>query len=73
MQTTNQPNNRHLDGHYTIFGEVVTGLPIARAVNALAKGRPDRTADAGAGAFIIDSGQLRRGAPVTDDMLRGRR
>ncbi|KIZ05729.1 peptidylprolyl isomerase D (cyclophilin D) [Monoraphidium neglectum] len=59
----------HLDGSYTIFGEVVTGLKVVKAVNALAKGKPDNTANADDGAFIIDSGQLRRGAPVTQEML----
>jgi hypothetical protein len=63
----------HLDGSYTIFGEVVTGLDVVRAVNALAKGRPDNTATADAGAFIIDSGQIRRGAPVTQAALDSRR
>ncbi|GBF94044.1 peptidyl-prolyl cis-trans isomerase D [Raphidocelis subcapitata] len=63
----------HLDGSYTIFGEVVSGLEAVRAVNALAKGRPGAAATAEEGAFIIDSGQLRRGAPVTADMLAAAR
>jgi hypothetical protein len=67
------PPRSHLDGSYTIFGEVVTGLETVKAVNALAKGRPDNTADASAGAFIIDSGQIRRGAPVAPAALASRR
>jgi hypothetical protein len=42
---------------------------VVKAVNALAKGKPENTANADDGAFIIDSGQLRRGAPVTKEML----
>ncbi len=93
----------HLDGYYTIFGEVVTGLQVRRwlfpaspapqqkfpghsmsptpphtsqvvkAINALATGKPDNTATADDGAFIIDSGQLRRGLPVTERQLKGKR
>ena len=37
---------------------------VVRAINALAKGKPDNTANADDGAFIIDSGQIRRGLPV---------
>ncbi|KAI8467349.1 MAG: cyclophilin-like domain-containing protein [Monoraphidium minutum] len=48
----------HLDGYYTIFGEVVTGLKVVKAVNALAKGQPENTATADAGAFIADSGGM---------------
>lgn len=63
----------HLDGSYTIFGEVVSGLEAVRAVNALSKGKPGATATADDGAFIIDSGQLRRGAPVTAERLAAAR
>lgn len=48
----------HLDGKYTIFGEVVEGFDVVQQVNALAKGMPENTAGADAGAQIISSGQL---------------
>jgi peptidyl-prolyl isomerase D len=56
----------HLDGAYTIFGQVVAGLDVVDAVNALAKGQPDNTATAAAGARIADCGELRRGTFVPD-------
>jgi hypothetical protein len=36
----------HLDGHYTIFGEIVEGFEVAQAINRLAKGKPDNQAGA---------------------------
>lgn len=49
----------HLDGHYTIFGELVTGWDVAERINQLARGKPDNTAGRDAGAKITDSGQIR--------------
>eukprot|EP00775_Hariotina_reticulata_P010533 gene10533-10693_t len=51
----------HLNGHYTIFGEVVDGLEVIDAINALAKGKKDNTATAEDGAVIVDCGQVRKG------------
>lgn len=48
------------DGHYTIFGELVSGWAVAEQINALSRGRPDNTATADAGAQIVNSGQLKR-------------
>ena len=48
------------DGHYTIFGELVSGWSVAEQINALSRGRPDNTANADAGAQIVDAGQLQR-------------
>ncbi|GIL50027.1 hypothetical protein Vafri_6343 [Volvox africanus] len=49
----------HLDGHYTIFGEVVEGFEVAEQINALARGKPSNTAGPEEEALIVDSGQLR--------------
>mmetsp|Transcript_31020 Transcript_31020/g.68824 ORF Transcript_31020/g.68824 Transcript_31020/m.68824 type:complete len:370 (-) Transcript_31020:184-1293(-) len=49
----------HLDGHYTIFGEVVSGFEVALKVNALSKGKPENTAGTEVNAVIVDSGQIR--------------
>ncbi|KAF8072652.1 cyp6 [Scenedesmus sp. PABB004] len=51
----------HLNGHYTIFGEAVDGHDVIDAVNALARGAPENTATADAGAVIVDAGQGPRG------------
>ncbi|PRW45561.1 Peptidyl-prolyl cis-trans isomerase D [Chlorella sorokiniana] len=56
----------HLNGHYTIFGQVVSGFDVVDAINALSKGKPDNTATAADGAQIVDSGQLRKGTIVPD-------
>jgi peptidyl-prolyl isomerase D len=56
----------HLDGAYTIFGQVVAGLDVVDAVNALARGQPDNTATAAAGARIAECGELRRGTLAPD-------
>eukprot|EP00899_Mesostigma_viride_P006836 jgi/Mesvir1/16153/Mv08424-RA.1 len=48
----------HLDGHYTIFGELVSGMDVAYKINALAKGKPQNTAGIEEDAWITDSGQL---------------
>uniref|UniRef100_A0A061QJN8 Peptidyl-prolyl cis-trans isomerase cyp40-like n=2 Tax=Tetraselmis sp. GSL018 TaxID=582737 RepID=A0A061QJN8_9CHLO len=56
----------HLDGKYTIFGQVVEGMDVVEAVNRLAGGRPGGTADATAGAVIVDTGQLRPGLPFPE-------
>mmetsp|Transcript_44655 Transcript_44655/g.113025 ORF Transcript_44655/g.113025 Transcript_44655/m.113025 type:complete len:391 (-) Transcript_44655:100-1272(-) len=53
----------HLDGKYTVFGQVVDGMDVVRAVNALAKGKPDNTATAAERAVISDCGQIRPGLP----------
>eukprot|EP00877_Chromochloris_zofingiensis_P014813 jgi/Chrzof1/9586/Cz04g08140.t1 len=49
----------HLDGKYTIFGEVVEGFEVMDAINALSHGKKDNTATAEDGAVIVGSGQLR--------------
>lgn len=49
----------HLDGSYTIFGEVIEGFDVVDAINALSFGQKDNTAGPDAGAIITDSGQLR--------------
>lgn len=51
----------HLDSHYTIFGQAVTGFNVIDAVNALSVDKPDHTATAQDGAVILDCGQLRKG------------
>ena len=47
-------------------GQVVRGLDVVDAINALSLGRKDNTATAAQGALIADSGQLRRGTLVPD-------
>lgn len=54
----------HLDGSYTIFGQVVAGLEVVDAINALSKGQPENTAGPDAGAVIVDAGELRHGTIV---------
>jgi peptidyl-prolyl isomerase D len=49
----------HLDGSYTIFGELVSGWDVAMRINNLASGQPENTAPQDAGAVIVDSGQIR--------------
>ncbi|MEW5299052.1 MAG: hypothetical protein WDW36_002102 [Sanguina aurantia] len=49
----------HLDGHYTIFGEMVEGWEVAEKINALATGKTDNMAGPEEGAIIVDSGQIR--------------
>jgi len=56
----------HLDGHYTIFGQVVSGFDVVDKVNALSIGMPENTANAEAGAVIVDCGQMRKGTLVPD-------
>lgn len=51
----------HLDGHYTIFGQVVSGFDVVEEINALSRGKPENTATADEGAIIADCGELRRG------------
>ena len=52
----------HLNGHYTIFGEVVEGMDVVYAVNKLSKTHPkpgaDNEADMSAGAVVKDCGQI---------------
>eukprot|EP00884_Botryococcus_braunii_P000580 jgi/Botrbrau1/10522/Bobra.7_1s0006.3 len=57
----------HLNGHYSIFGEVVDGMDVVYKVNALSKGKKDNTAGREEGAQIVDSGQLRRGKPYVPE------
>lgn len=51
----------HLDGQYTIFGQVVSGFEVVDEINALARGKEENTATAEAGAIIADCGELRKG------------
>ncbi|KAG2487798.1 hypothetical protein HYH03_013642 [Edaphochlamys debaryana] len=51
----------HLDGHYTIFGEMVDGHNVAEAINALAHGQPNNEHSGSQDAIVVDSGMLRRG------------
>lgn len=51
----------HLDGDYTIFGQVVSGFNVVEEINALSRGKPENTATADEGAIIADCGELRRG------------
>ncbi|MEW5312149.1 MAG: hypothetical protein WDW38_003798 [Sanguina aurantia] len=51
----------HLNGHYTIFGEIIDGLWITELVNALAHGQPDNSWMNTKDAAILDSGQLSQG------------
>ena len=54
----------HLDGHYTIFGQVVSGLEVVDEVNRLSVGKQDNTATREDGAQIVDCGQIRKGTIV---------
>jgi len=56
----------HLNGKYVVFGQAVSGFDVIDAINALSKGKPDNTADASAGAVIMDVGQIRKGTLVPD-------
>lgn len=47
-------------------GQVVSGLDVVDAINALSRGKPDNTAGPDAGAQIVDSGQLRKGTLAPD-------
>lgn len=49
----------HLDGHYTIFGELVSGEDVAMAINKVSMGKPDNTAGKEEEVIIKDSGQIR--------------
>lgn len=49
----------HLDGLYTIFGELVTGEHVAMAINAVSRGKPQNTAGPEEEVLIVDSGQVR--------------
>ena len=48
----------HLDGHYTIFGEVVEGMEVVFKINALAKGQLQNELQDRELVKIVDAGQL---------------
>ena len=48
----------HLDGHYTIFGEVVDGMDVVFRINSLARGQPGNELQDRELVKIIDAGQL---------------
>eukprot|EP00195_Chlamydomonas_chlamydogama_P010277 CAMPEP_0202891464 /NCGR_PEP_ID=MMETSP1392-20130828/1511_1 /ASSEMBLY_ACC=CAM_ASM_000868 /TAXON_ID=225041 /ORGANISM="Chlamydomonas chlamydogama, Strain SAG 11-48b" /LENGTH=393 /DNA_ID=CAMNT_0049575217 /DNA_START=101 /DNA_END=1282 /DNA_ORIENTATION=+ len=52
----------HLDGHYTIFGECVSGFDVIDKVNQLSRGQPNNELLQSHRAVITDAGQLRRGS-----------
>eukprot|EP00201_Polytomella_parva_P024185 CAMPEP_0175043418 /NCGR_PEP_ID=MMETSP0052_2-20121109/3178_1 /TAXON_ID=51329 ORGANISM="Polytomella parva, Strain SAG 63-3" /NCGR_SAMPLE_ID=MMETSP0052_2 /ASSEMBLY_ACC=CAM_ASM_000194 /LENGTH=490 /DNA_ID=CAMNT_0016306479 /DNA_START=707 /DNA_END=2179 /DNA_ORIENTATION=+ len=54
----------HLNGHYVVFGEVVSGFNVALEVNKLSKGLPNNELLNSKRAQIINCGVLRRGAVV---------
>lgn len=54
----------HLDGHYTIFGQVVRGFEAAQAINRLSATSPDASATAAAGAVVENAGQIRMGSII---------
>lgn len=54
----------HLDTHYTIFGQVVSGLDVVDAINELSRDKPEKTATAEEEVLIEDSGQLRQGTII---------
>ncbi|KAL6784113.1 CYN52A [Auxenochlorella protothecoides x Auxenochlorella symbiontica] len=56
----------HLNGGYTIFGQVVAGWEVSEAINAVSHGQPEDTAHGDAGVVIVDAGQLRKGTIVPD-------
>ncbi|GAB4821361.1 hypothetical protein N2152v2_008407 [Parachlorella kessleri] len=56
----------HLDGHYTIFGQVVSGFEVVDTINALSIGKQDNTAGVEEEVLIADSGQIRKGTLVPD-------
>ena len=49
----------HLDGGYTIFGEVVSGMDVVMEINKLDKVKP------GGAAFVDGAGCLKNCAPQT--------
>jgi peptidyl-prolyl isomerase D len=56
----------HLDGHYTIFGQVVQGFDVIDAINNLSIGKPDNTATAEEEVVIVNCGQDRQGTITAD-------
>ena len=48
----------HLDGHYTIFGEVVEGTDVVMRINHLAKGKKNNEATSKENVIITDCGQI---------------
>lgn len=50
------------DGHYTIFGEAVSGFDVIEKVNALSRGQPNNELLHSQRAQITDAGQLRMGS-----------
>mmetsp|Transcript_1575 Transcript_1575/g.4229 ORF Transcript_1575/g.4229 Transcript_1575/m.4229 type:complete len:214 (-) Transcript_1575:343-984(-) len=53
----------HLNGHYVVFGECVSGFDVIEKVNLLARGQPGNEAH-GQRAQIVDCGQTRAGDPI---------
>lgn len=49
----------HLDGSYTIFGELVSGADVAVAINNVSADKPNRTAGPEEKVLITESGQIR--------------
>jgi len=56
----------HLDGHYTIFGQVVAGFDVVDTINSLSIGKPENTATAEEEVVIVDCGQDRQGTTRPD-------
>lgn len=58
----------HLNTHYTVFGEVVAGLDVADAINALARPPGSGSERPVKRVVIADAGQLNAGVtvPYTD-------
>ena len=59
----------HLNGHYTIFGEVVQGMDAVMRINALAdpaRGAPSNEVGPETGAVIVECGEiLKDGSIIT--------
>jgi hypothetical protein len=49
---------------------VVLLLQVVEAINKLSRGKKDNFAGEAEGAVIVDSGQLRRGKPLTEEQLQ---
>ncbi|GIL61498.1 hypothetical protein Vafri_15930 [Volvox africanus] len=60
----------HLDGSYTIFGEIVDGHNVAYEINALTNDDPNHEHSGSKDAQIVDSGELRRGTHWQTDAFQ---